>query len=105
MKYIDEFRDGGIARGITAAIARAADPARSYGIMEFCGGHTHAIARYGIADLLPPNIRLIHGPGCPVCVLPIGRIDSAIALALDARGADSAPGRSEEHTSELQSQR
>jgi hydrogenase expression/formation protein HypD len=51
--------------------------------MEFCGGHTHAISRYGIADLLPPNVRMIHGPGCPVCVLPIGRIDLAIRLALD----------------------
>jgi hydrogenase expression/formation protein HypD len=51
--------------------------------MEFCGGHTHAIARYGIADLLPDNVRMIHGPGCPVCVLPIGRIDQAIRLALD----------------------
>jgi hydrogenase expression/formation protein HypD len=49
--------------------------------MEFCGGHTHAISRYGIADLLPPNVQLIHGPGCPVCVLPIGRIDQAIRLA------------------------
>ena len=49
--------------------------------MEFCGGHTHAISRYGLADLLPPNVRMIHGPGCPVCVLPIGRIDNAIELA------------------------
>ena len=49
--------------------------------MEFCGGHTHAISRYGITDLLPPNVRMIHGPGCPVCVLPIGRIDQAIRLA------------------------
>jgi hydrogenase expression/formation protein HypD len=83
MKYIDEFRDGKTARGIAAAIARAVDPTRSYHIMEFCGGHTHAISRYGISDLLPPNIRLIHGPGCPVCVLPIGRIDNAIDLALN----------------------
>jgi hydrogenase expression/formation protein HypD len=50
--------------------------------MEFCGGHTHAISRYGIKDLLPENVRMVHGPGCPVCVLPIGRIDNAIALAL-----------------------
>ena len=49
--------------------------------MEFCGGHTHAIARYGLEDLLPANIRLIHGPGCPVCVLPVGRMDDAIKLA------------------------
>jgi len=85
MKYIDEFRDGATARKLAEAIAREADPRRTYRIMEFCGGHTHAIARYGIADLLPPNVRLIHGPGCPVCVLPIGRIDSAIALAFEQR--------------------
>ncbi len=86
MKYIDEFRDGATARVLASAIAREVDPARTYHIMEFCGGHTHAISRYGIADLLPRNVRLIHGPGCPVCVLPIGRIDAAISLALD-RGA------------------
>jgi len=51
--------------------------------MEFCGGHTHAISRYGLADLLPANVRLIHGPGCPVCVLPIGRVDQAIRLATE----------------------
>ncbi|HWS14464.1 MAG TPA: hydrogenase formation protein HypD [Rhodocyclaceae bacterium] len=86
MKYIDEFRDGKVARALAAAVAREVRPDRGYHIMEFCGGHTHAISRYGIADLLPANVRLIHGPGCPVCVLPIGRIDNAIALALD-RGA------------------
>ena len=83
MKYIDAFRDGELARGIAAAIAREASPARRYAFMEFCGGHTHAISRYGLADLLPPQVRMIHGPGCPVCVLPIGRIDQAIRLALD----------------------
>ena len=83
MKYIDEFRDGALARQIAARIAAEADPGRAYHFMEFCGGHTHAIARYGIPDLLPPNLRLIHGPGCPVCVLPIGRIDLAIRLALE----------------------
>jgi len=83
MKYIDEFRDGELARGIAAAIAAEARPQRSYSFMEFCGGHTHAISRYGVSDLLPPNVRMIHGPGCPVCVLPIGRIDMAIGLALE----------------------
>ena len=83
MKYVDEFRDGELARGLAAAIAREASPARRYAFMEFCGGHTHAISRYGLADLLPPQVRMIHGPGCPVCVLPIGRIDQAIRLALD----------------------
>ena len=81
MKYIDEFRDGALARRLAAAIAAEAEPARRYHLMEFCGGHTHAISRYGLVDLLPPNVRMIHGPGCPVCVLPIGRIDNAIELA------------------------
>lgn len=84
MKYVDEYRDGELAKGLAAAIAREADPARRYHFMEFCGGHTHAISRYGVADLLPANVRMIHGPGCPVCVLPIGRVDQAIRLALDA---------------------
>jgi hydrogenase expression/formation protein HypD len=65
------------------AIRQAADPARSYHFMEFCGGHTHAISRYGVSDLLPDNVRMIHGPGCPVCVLPVGRVDMAIRLALE----------------------
>lgn len=83
MKYVDEFRDATLARGLAHAIAAEARSHRDYHLMEFCGGHTHAISRHGIQDLLPSNVRLIHGPGCPVCVLPIGRIDSAIALALD----------------------
>jgi hydrogenase expression/formation protein HypD len=66
---------------IAEKIARAAHAERRYKLMEFCGGHTHAISRYGITDLLPANVNMIHGPGCPVCVLPIGRIDSAIELA------------------------
>jgi hydrogenase expression/formation protein HypD len=85
MKYADEYRDGRLARGIAGRIAKASDPAATYHFMEFCGGHTHAISRYGVEDLLPPNVRLIHGPGCPVCVLPIGRIDAAIRLAQDPR--------------------
>ncbi|MCU0974555.1 MAG: hydrogenase formation protein HypD [Burkholderiales bacterium] len=82
MKYIDEFRDGKLARGLAQAIRAEAKPDRRYNFMEFCGGHTHAISRYGIEGLLPPNLLMIHGPGCPVCVLPIGRVDSAIELAL-----------------------
>jgi hydrogenase expression/formation protein HypD len=82
MKYIDEFRDGQLAEQLAQRIRAGADPARHYALMEFCGGHTHAISRYGIADLLPPNVQMVHGPGCPVCVLPIGRIDQAIELAL-----------------------
>ncbi|MBC7860727.1 MAG: hydrogenase formation protein HypD [Burkholderiaceae bacterium] len=83
MKYIDEFRDGEVARQIGARIRAEADPAKRYSFMEFCGGHTHAISRYGVSELLPPNVRMIHGPGCPVCVLPIGRIDHALELALE----------------------
>jgi hydrogenase expression/formation protein HypD len=81
MKHVDEYRDGELAFGIARRIAAEARDDRSYRFMEFCGGHTHAISRYGIEDLLPHNIRMIHGPGCPVCVLPIGRIDAAIELA------------------------
>jgi hydrogenase expression/formation protein HypD len=83
MKYIDEFRDGDVAQTLAGKIARLAQPGRHYSFMEFCGGHTHAISRYGLPDLLPPTVRMVHGPGCPVCVLPIGRIDMAIALALN----------------------
>ena len=84
MRYIDEFRDGALARNIAANIAIEVKATRRYSFMEFCGGHTHALARYGVADLLPPNLRMIHGPGCPVCVLPIGRVDMGLRLALDA---------------------
>jgi len=80
VKYIDEFRHGGLARVLGAAIARTADRGRQYRLMEFCGGHTHAIFRYGVQDLLPVNIQFVHGPGCPVCVLPVSRIDRAIQL-------------------------
>jgi hydrogenase expression/formation protein HypD len=81
MKYVDEFRRHDLALNLASAIAAEADPAREYRIMEFCGGHTHAIFRYGVQDLMPPNVRFVHGPGCPVCVLPIPRIDNAIELA------------------------
>ncbi len=81
MKYVDEFRDGQLARRIASGIVREVSAGHRYRLMEFCGGHTHAISRYGLADLLPDNVRLIHGPGCPVCVLPIGRVNQAISLA------------------------
>ena len=81
MKYVNEFRQKSLAKTLASAIARAADTDRSYHLMEFCGGHTHAIFRYGVQDLMPDNVRFVHGPGCPVCVLPIGRIDEAISLA------------------------
>lgn len=82
MKYVDEFRDQALATGLARAIAHEAGTGRDYAFMEFCGGHTHTLSRYGIADLLPPTLRMIQGPGCPVCVLPIGRVDMAIRLAL-----------------------
>lgn len=81
IRYIDDFRDGRLAQGLVKKIYQQANPERHYQFMEFCGGHTHTIHRYGIPDLLPSNVELIHGPGCPVCVLPIARIDQAIALA------------------------
>jgi hypothetical protein len=81
MKYIDEFRDQNLARRLAGAIAAEVAPEREYRLMEFCGGHTHAIFRYGVQDLMPGNLRFVHGPGCPVCVLPTARIDEAIALA------------------------
>ncbi len=81
MKYVDEFRDKKIAKKLATEIAAEADPERQYNLMEFCGGHTHAIFRYGVQDLMPDNVHFVHGPGCPVCVLPIPRIDNAIELA------------------------
>ncbi|AAP85772.1 hydrogenase formation protein HypD (plasmid) [Cupriavidus necator H16] len=83
MKYIEEFRDGELAQRIAAHVRAEARPGQRYNFMEFCGGHTHAISRYGVTELLPENVRMIHGPGCPVCVLPIGRIDLALHLALE----------------------
>ncbi len=85
MKYVDEFRNKDIAKKLAKEIANEANPARQYNLMEFCGGHTHAIFRYGVQDLMPDNVHFVHGPGCPVCVLPIPRIDNAIELA--AQGA------------------
>ncbi|MGR9072797.1 MAG: hydrogenase formation protein HypD [Gammaproteobacteria bacterium] len=81
MKYLDEFRRREVASRLAAAIRREAKPERRYRLMEFCGGHTHAIFRYGIQDLMPDNVEFVHGPGCPVCVLPTGRIENAIDLA------------------------
>lgn len=79
MKYIDEYRSGQVAKKLAEEMARLTD--RPLRIMEVCGGHTHTIFKYGIEDLLPINITMIHGPGCPVCVIPMGRTDDAIWLA------------------------
>ncbi|MCH7764873.1 MAG: hydrogenase formation protein HypD [Candidatus Marinimicrobia bacterium] len=81
MKYITEFRDAAVAQALSKKIHQEVKPDKQYNIMEFCGSHTHAIFRHGIQDLLPESIHLIHGPGCPVCVLPINRLNMAIYLA------------------------
>jgi len=81
MRFVDEFRAPELITKASDEIRRLADPNRHYRIMEVCGGHTHAIYRFGLKDLLPENVELIHGPGCPVCVLPMGRIDDGLALA------------------------
>jgi len=81
MRYIDSFRDGRAAAALARRIAAEAHTGRDYWLMEFCGGHTHAIFRHGVQDLLPPNVRLVHGPGCPVCVLASTRLEGALELA------------------------
>ncbi len=79
MKYIDEYRDAGLAKSVAQAIrARATRP---WVLMEICGGQTHTIMRYGLDELLPPEIELVHGPGCPVCVAPLEIIDKALEIA------------------------
>ncbi len=81
MRYVDEFRDAELGRAVAAEIASTVDAGRHYKVMEVCGGHTHSIYKYGVDDLLPPNVELVHGPGCPVCVIPMGRVDDGIAVA------------------------
>src|SRR5580704_8273325 len=82
MKYVDEFRDRAKAGALTRAIAAvAAGIGRPLQIMEVCGGHTHSIFRYGLEGLLPEQVELVHGPGCPVCVLPMGRVDDCVSIA------------------------
>jgi hydrogenase expression/formation protein HypD len=80
VRYVDEFRDPRLIRQAADEIGRLADSDRHYRIMEVCGGHTHAIYRFGLEGLLPSNVELIHGPGCPVCVLPMGRTDDGLSL-------------------------
>ena len=81
--FITDFRDKDKAQTLVRQIAAEAKPEKKYRFMEFCGGHTHVLARWGLQELLPSNIRMIHGPGCPVCVLPVGRVDMALELALE----------------------
>jgi hydrogenase expression/formation protein HypD len=81
MRFVDEFRNPELAQMLGAQITALCEPGRHYKIMEVCGGHTHTIYRYGVQDHLPESIELVHGPGCPVCVIPMGRVDDGIALA------------------------
>jgi hydrogenase expression/formation protein HypD len=81
MRFVDEFRNPQLARALAGEILATVEPDRHYKLMEVCGGHTHSIYRYALDDLLPPNVELVHGPGCPVCVIPMGRVDDAIAIA------------------------
>ena len=79
MKYVDEFRDQKMARALAIEIEKAAT--RPWKIMEVCGGQTHTILQFGLEDLLPKGIELLHGPGCPVCVTPLELINKAVAIA------------------------
>jgi hydrogenase expression/formation protein HypD len=81
MRFVDEFRDADKAHALAAKIAALCEPGRQYKLMEVCGGHTHTIYKHGLEDYLPESITLVHGPGCPVCVIPMGRVDDAIHLA------------------------
>lgn len=86
MKYVDEFRDPAKAQALLGEIRQLVDRigrtrTRPLQIMEVCGGHTHSIFRYGIQQMLPDQVEFVHGPGCPVCVLPMGRVDDCVALA------------------------
>ena len=81
MRFVDEFRDAEKAQALAAQIAALCEPGRQYKFMEVCGGHTHTIYKHGLEDYLPESITLVHGPGCPVCVIPMGRVDDAIFIA------------------------
>ncbi|MQA85702.1 MAG: hydrogenase formation protein HypD [Streptosporangiales bacterium] len=81
MRFVDEYRDADKAGALAAKIASMCEPGRHYKFMEVCGGHTHTIYKHGLEDYLPESIQLVHGPGCPVCVIPMGRVDDAIHIA------------------------
>ncbi|MEO7502802.1 MAG: hydrogenase formation protein HypD [Gemmatimonadaceae bacterium] len=80
MQFVDEFRDPEAIKLLAAEIERLSR-GQDFKFMEVCGGHTHSIYKHGLQDLLPPNVELVHGPGCPVCVIPMGRIDDAMSIA------------------------
>lgn len=81
MRFVDEFRDADKAQALSGQIAALCEPGRHYSFMEVCGGHTHTIYKHGLEDYLPESVSLVHGPGCPVCVIPMGRLDDAIYIA------------------------
>ncbi len=81
MRFVDEYRKGDVAKRVVEQIVALVEPGREYKLMEVCGGHTHTIYKHGVEHVLPPEVDLIHGPGCPVCVIPMGRVDDAIAIA------------------------
>src|SRR4026208_968047 len=81
MRFVDEYRDAEQAQALATQIAALCEPGRQDQFTEVCGGHTHTIYKHGIEDYLPENITLVHGPGCPVCVIPMGRVDDAIHIA------------------------
>ncbi|HEX7525554.1 MAG TPA: hydrogenase formation protein HypD, partial [Gaiellaceae bacterium] len=81
MRFVDEFRSGELAQKLVHELETLVEPGCPLKFMEVCGGHTHTIYKHGIEDLVPPEIDFLHGPGCPVCVIPMGRVDDAIALA------------------------
>jgi hydrogenase expression/formation protein HypD len=83
MRFVDELRDADKARALAAKITALCEPGRQYKLMEVCGGHTHTIYKHGLEDYLAESITLVHGPGCPVCVIPMGRVDDAIHLAAE----------------------
>src|SRR4030095_3288362 len=79
--FVSELRDADLGGALAAGMLATVQPGRRYKIMEVCGGHTHTIYKYGVDDLLPENVEFVHGPGCPVCVIPMGRVDDGIAVA------------------------
>jgi hydrogenase expression/formation protein HypD len=81
MRFVDEFRSGELARTLSRELAALVVPGEPVHLMEVCGGHTHTIYRHGLQALVPPEVEFVHGPGCPVCVIPKGRVDDAVTLA------------------------
>jgi len=81
VRFVDEYRSGELAAKLVHELERLVEPGRSVKIMEVCGGHTHTIYKHGIEQLVPEEVDYVHGPGCPVCVIPMGRVDDAIAIA------------------------